>query len=156
MSIVSHRRLRHASAARLRPRLLLPITIVSGGQTGADRAALLWAVSRAAPVGGWCPRGRLAEDGQVPGYFPLRETPSASRAQRTAWNVRDADATVLFTPGPRLRGGCLLTARCAARLGRPLLHLHATEARAASKKLARFLLLHRPRVLNVAGSRASE
>jgi Circularly permutated YpsA SLOG family len=82
-----------------------PINIVSGGQTGADRAALDWALKHKAPWGGWCPKGRKAEDGPIDSKYPLKETPSASYLQPTEWNVRDSDATVLFSIQPTLSGG---------------------------------------------------
>jgi hypothetical protein len=81
------------------------ITIVSGGQTGADRAALAWALKHNLPCGGWCPKGRKAEDGPIDSKYPLKETPSASYLQRTEWNVRDSDATVSFSIQPTLSGG---------------------------------------------------
>ena len=62
-----------------------------------DRAALDFAIEHGIPHGGWCPRDRLAEDGSIPPRYELRETPSHKYAQRTEWNVRDSDATVLFT-----------------------------------------------------------
>jgi hypothetical protein len=71
-----------------------PITIISGGQTGADRAALDWALEHDVPCGGWCPKGRNAEDGPIDPKYPLKETPSASYIQRTEWNVRDSEATI--------------------------------------------------------------
>jgi predicted Rossmann-fold nucleotide-binding protein len=77
------------------------ITIISGGQTGADRAALDFAIEHGIPHGGWCPRGRIAEDGPIPLCYSLRETPSRRYAQRTEWNVRDSHATVVFTIGDR-------------------------------------------------------
>jgi hypothetical protein len=70
--------------------------IVSGGQTGADRAALEWAVEHNIPYGGWCPKGRLAEDGPIDLRYQLQETPSSSYPQRTEWNARDSDGTVTF------------------------------------------------------------
>ena len=88
--------LRHSSS---------PITIVSGGQTGADRAALDWALAHGMPCGGWCPKGRKAEDGPIDSKYPLKETPSSSYLQRTEWNVRDSDATVLFSIESALTGG---------------------------------------------------
>ncbi|MEM9660625.1 MAG: putative molybdenum carrier protein, partial [Planctomycetota bacterium] len=96
------------------------ITIVSGGQTGADRAALDFAIAADLPHGGWCPRGRRAEDGPIADKYRLRETPSDSYRQRTEWNVRDSDATAIFTLECEMRGGTKLTAEIAARLDKPL------------------------------------
>ncbi len=79
--------------------------IISGGQTGADRAALDFAIARGIPHGGWCPRGRLAEDGTIPALYQLSETPGPDHAQRTEWNVRDSDGTVIFSIAPALTGG---------------------------------------------------
>jgi hypothetical protein len=96
--------------------------IVSGGQTGVDRGALDAALALGIPCGGWCPRGRRAEDGPIDGRYPLRETPSADYAQRTEWNVRDSDGTLVLTRG-RPTGGTALTISLAPRLGRSCLVL---------------------------------
>ena len=77
-----------------------PIKIVSGGQTGADRAALDWALARGVECGGWCPKGRRAEDGPINAKYPLKETPPAAYIQRTGWNLWNSDATVLFSIDP--------------------------------------------------------
>lgn len=69
--------------------------IVSGGQTGADRAALDWAIKSRIPHGGWCPKGRLAEDGPIPIRYELTETPSENYLQRTEWNVSVTPETLL-------------------------------------------------------------
>jgi hypothetical protein len=105
--------------------------ILSGGQTGADRAALDWALAHNEPFGGWCPKGRKAEDGPIDLKYPLKETPSVAYVQRTEWNVRDSDATVLFSIDPTLTGGSLKTMDFARKHKKPRLHLCAGVADAA-------------------------
>lgn len=95
--------------------------IVSGGQTGADRAALDFALEHGIPCGGWCPYGRRAEDGRIPERYPLRQTHDIDYAQRTEFNVRDSDGTLILARGKKLSGGTLLTATCARRMEKPLL-----------------------------------
>jgi hypothetical protein len=99
--------------------------IVSGGQTGADRAALDWALSHNLPSGGWCPKGRKAEDGAIDSKYPLKESSSASYVHRTELNVRDSDATVLFSLAPKLTGGSKKTVDFAKKHNKPCLHLHS-------------------------------
>jgi hypothetical protein len=127
--------------------------IVSGGQTGADRAALDWAIARGISQGGWCPRGRRAEDGRIAGRYALIETPSRDYEQRTRWNVRDSDGTLIVSRADVLTGGSAYTACCAERLARPCLHAHpgADDAQA----IRDFLERHRIRTLNVAGPRTT-
>src|SRR5215510_967319 len=97
--------------------------LVSGGQTGADRAALDWAIAWQIPHGGWCPLGRLAEDGPIAAKYQLKETPTADYAERTLWNVRDSDGTVILTIAKELTGGSQATAHFARQLRKPCLHL---------------------------------
>jgi len=134
------------------------LTIVSGGQTGADRAALDFAIRAGLPHDGWCPLGRRAEDGPLDGRYLLRETPTARYAERTQWNVRDSDGTAVFTLGGELSGGTKLTAELAASLGKPLLTLCAAEAGPleAAVALRQFLGQYKIARLNVAGPRASQ
>jgi hypothetical protein len=130
------------------------LAILSGGQTGVDRAALDVAMERGMPCGGWCPAGRWAEDGPIDPRYPLRETPSADPAERTEWNVRDSDGTaVLITAAAS--PGTELTQQVARRLGRPvqLWHLDALPDPDAFR---RWLQIHKIRTLNVAGPRESE
>jgi hypothetical protein len=125
--------------------------IVSGGQTGADRAALDWAIAKGIAHGGWCPHGRRAEDGRISARYALKETPSREYDQRTRWNVRDSDGTLIISRAAELTGGSAFTALCAQRFGKPWLHVHPGHA----GTLRDFLAHHRIRTLNVAGPRAS-
>jgi hypothetical protein len=129
------------------------IEVVSGGQTGVDRAALDAALDLGLAAGGWCPLGRRAEDGPIPGRYPLRETPAASFAQRTEWNVRDSDATLILYRGA-LAGGSARTAEHAARYRRPLLALDLSTGPDPAAA-ADWVVQHRVRVLNCAGPRES-
>ena len=130
-----------------------PVKIVSGGQSGVDRAALDAALAAGYAVGGWCPRGRRAEDGPIDGRYPLEETPSHLYSQRTEWNVRDSDATLILYRGA-MSGGTELTAQLARRYGRPLLSLDlATEP--DPNLVRRWLSDRRVRILNLAGPRES-
>lgn len=128
--------------------------IVSGGQTGVDRAALDVAMERGIPCGGWCPAGRAAEDGPIDARYPLRETPSADPAERTAWNVRDSDGTLLLTTAAA-SPGTELTAELADRMGRPL-YVARLDAPPEAEGFRPWLRAHRFRTLNVAGPRESE
>src|SRR5437660_4356799 len=92
-----------------RPARLLPDKIISGGQTGADRAALDFAIANGIAHGGWCPKGRLAEDGRIAKRYRLVETLSRRYSQRTRWNVRDSDGTVVLSMRRRLSGGSKAT-----------------------------------------------
>ena len=133
-----------------------PLTIISGGQTGADRAALDWAIAHDVPHGGWCPQRRRAEDGPLSAQYRLQETPTANYLQRTEWNIRDSDATVIFSIAPKLTGGSLKTAALAKKHGKPLLHLSAAAANPHAKGLREFMTANRIQRLNVAGPRASK
>jgi hypothetical protein len=128
--------------------------IVSGGQTGVDRAALEVALARGLVCGGWCPRRRRAEDGAIDARFPLRETPSPDYSERTAWNVRDSDATLILVRGP-LRGGTARTSDCARTLGRPH-RIVDLSADPDADGVRTWLAEHRVSALNVAGPRESQ
>ena len=128
--------------------------IISGGQTGVDRAALDAALAYGIDVGGWCPQGRRAEDGTIPDEYPLRETPSDDYEQRTAWNVRDSDGTLIIAPMP-LSGGTALTKTEAEEQGKPVLHVRPADP-VPVPMIRAWGTEQNIQVLNVAGPRASE
>jgi len=133
------------------------VKIVSGGQTGADRAALDFAIEHGISHGGWCPKGRKADDGAIDLRYQLNETPSSGYAQRTEWNVRDSDGTVVFSIGPLLIGGSKKTENLARQHHKPILHLWHDQAVAFPEaELVPFIRDNDIKVLNVAGPRASE
>ncbi len=128
--------------------------LVSGGQTGVDRAALDVALELGVPCGGWCPKGRKAEDGVLPSRYSLKETPAAEYAQRTTWNVRDSEGTLILTMGPAT-GGTAQTIDDAIRLKRPYLVVDlATHPDPASVRA--WIAANHIRTLNVAGPRESK
>ncbi len=132
--------------------------IVSGGQTGADRAALDVALAVGLNIGGWVPLGRAAEDGRIPDrYANLEEASSADPAVRTELNVRDSDATLILSHGP-LTGGSALTAELCQRHERPMLHvdLSKCDATETCDEIRSWLTEVTPGVLNVAGPRQGE
>jgi hypothetical protein len=132
------------------------LKIVSGGQTGADRAALDAALTAGTPCGGWCPRGRRAEDGVIPQRYPLAELVSPHYPDRTLRNVQESDATVILAFGA-LTGGSAATARCCRDEGKPCLVIDAggTTIAQAAGLIADFIADRNVEILNVAGPRAS-
>ena len=134
-----------------------PGKIVSGGQTGADRAGLDAAIACGIPHGGWCPKGRKAEDGAIPMNYQLVETASASYLKRTEWNVRDSDATIIFTDSVPLTGGTKRTLDFVLQHGKPHLVVAQGERGAnAVQQIRAWLATVRPAALNVAGPRESK
>lgn len=126
--------------------------IVSGGQTGVDRAALDVAIELRLTHGGWCPRGRRAEDGPIPERYELQETDSPEYAVRTEQNVLDSDATLIVATRP-LTGGTSLTERFARQHGKPLMVCDPDLADVGP--IVAWLKEHNVRTLNVAGPRES-
>jgi predicted Rossmann fold nucleotide-binding protein DprA/Smf involved in DNA uptake len=132
--------------------------IISGGQTGADRAAWDSAIEAGIATGGFVPVGRQAEDGPIPAEYPgLTETASPDLRIRTRLNVIDSDATLLFSHGLPA-GGSRLTAQIAAEYDKPLLHidLAAVPLEKGLKRVIEWIEANKIAVLNVAGPRASE
>lgn len=134
---------------------------MSGGQTGVDRAALDAAIRHEIPYGGWCPRGGWAEDlphppGVLTAYPRLSETPSADPAERTVWNVRDSDATLVLLAGGQDSPGMTLAIAAAEQLVRPLLIADLGDRDVIDAVRAWLSGLDDETVLNVVGPRESE
>jgi len=131
--------------------------IISGGQTGADRAALDVAIKLGISHGGWIPKGRLTENGMLDDKYHLKEMETANYNKRTEQNVIDSAGTLIISHG-KLTGGSDHTRDMVLRHGRPWLHidLNKTESFQAAKQIRSWLAEHEIEVLNVAGSRASK
>ena len=137
----------------LEPLSYRPKIIVSGGQTGVDRAALDWAIAANIEHGGWCPLGRVAEDGPIAKVYRLTELSSPNYADRTRKNVDDSDATLILY-GRKLEGGTLLTAKYAQRTGKPTFKVRLYGIR-PTQRVREWLESIQPTRLNIAGPRAS-
>lgn len=133
------------------------LKIISGGQTGVDRAALDAALKHRIECGGWCPAGRLDEFGVIPDRYPVKELEQGSFAERTLQNVKDSEGTVIIY-FDKLRGGTEFTLQCCKQLQRPyrLIDAAKTPAEDAGQSVFHFLRENEIEILNVAGPRQSE
>ncbi len=131
--------------------------MISGGQTGADRAALDVAIKLGISHGGWIPKGRLTENGMLDDKYHLKEMETTNYNKRTEQNVIDSDGTLILSHG-KLTGGSEYTRDMALRHGRPWLHidLNKTESSQAARQIKHWLVEHEIEILNVAGPRASK
>ena len=148
--MLRHRRTATASTVK-------SLKIISGGQTGVDRAALDAALRHGINCGGWCPAGRLDEFGKIPDHYPIQELRDGGFTERTLQNVKDSDGTVVIYPG-ELRGGTDRTVRFCVELERPYQLIEASRiaAQDAAKLIADFVRKNAIGILNVAGPRQSE
>ncbi|HPE73590.1 MAG TPA: putative molybdenum carrier protein [Candidatus Competibacter sp.] len=128
--------------------------IISGGQTGVDRAALDVALALGLAVGGWCPKGQRAEDGRIPDRYPLTETAEMDCETRTRRNIEDSDGTLILNRG-KMEGGTALTADLARQIGKPCL-IVALEEGIEPATFQDWLVANSITVLNVAGPRESK
>jgi hypothetical protein len=128
--------------------------IISGGQTGADRAALDVAMKMGIPVGGWCPRGRKAEDGPIADHYPLEETISEKYRVRTERNVKESDGTIIFIQKKAV-GGTELNIKRADVLKKPYLIVDLDKPHDFDL-VKSWLFTNHIKILNVAGPRASK
>jgi hypothetical protein len=133
------------------------LKIISGGQTGVDRAALDVALRHGIECGGWCPAGRLDEFGKIPDHYPIQELQGGGFTERTLQNVKDSDGTVVIYP-VELRGGTEQTVRFCVELKRPheLIDASKISAEGAAKLIGYFVDKNKINILNVAGPRQSE
>lgn len=134
------------------------IKIISGGQTGADRAAFDFALENDFEIGGFVTKNRLAEDGGISEKYPnLIETGTEDYSERTEMNIKNSDATLILSHG-ELKGGSLLTKEFAEKYKKPFLHIDfsALPVEQAARKTQKWLDSIDCKTLNVAGSRASE
>ena len=133
------------------------LKIVSGGQTGVDQGALAAALASRADCGGWCPQGRLSEEGPIPAMYPVVELPGAGYRERTLRNVLDSDGTAIIHDG-ELEGGTRLTWVYCNQHGRPgvLIDASALSHDQAVAAVVEFITGNDLKVLNVAGPRASK
>lgn len=133
-----------------------PMKVISGGQTGADRAALDAAIDRNYPIAGSCPKGRLAEDGAIPERYPLTEITGGYRA-RTRQNIQTGDGTLVLYRD-ELKGGTALTVSIALKERKPLklIDISVVEPALAVEKVREFCIINQIGTLNVAGPRASQ
>lgn len=131
--------------------------IISGGQTGADQAALDVAIKLGIPYGGWIPKGRLTENGSLPDKYKLQEMPTNSYPKRTEKNILDSDGTVIISHG-KLTGGSALTRKLAKQHKRPWIHIdpNKTQMFLAVSELYDWTISNNIEILNIAGSRASK
>ena len=131
--------------------------ILSGGQTGADQAALDTAIKLDIPHGGWIPKGRITENGPLSDKYQLEEMSTSSYAERTEQNVIDSDGTLIISHG-KLTGGSSYTREIALEHIQPWLHidLNKTGIFDAAVKLSEWVLNNNIVILNVAGPRASK
>jgi hypothetical protein len=127
--------------------------IISGGQTGVDRAALDVGLALGIQCGGWCPKGRRAEDGVIPAKYPLTENTSIDYPARTAMNVRESDGTLVITRGVPDRGTAL-TLRLAQKHRKPCFTVNLDKAPGPSQ-VRKWLKEGKIKIINVAGPRES-
>ncbi len=131
--------------------------VISGGQTGADKAALDFAIENGIPYGGWIPKGKLTEEGPLPDKYHLQEMPTKSYPKRTEKNILDSDGTLIVSHG-KITGGTALTRKLAKKHVKPWLHtdLDLTGLPEACNQLQGWIQKNGIQVLNVAGARASK
>lgn len=132
-------------------------TLISGGQAGAERAVLDWAIENQVEHGGWCPQGRRAEDGSIPAKYELRETKTRNYAEALEKNIHESSATLIVTVSRKLNGALKNAVETARRAHKPLLHLSKNVPLAENAlRLRDFIEEEQVEMLHITGSRASD
>lgn len=131
------------------------ISIITSSRIGADRAALDWALANEMPHGGWCPAGMLAGDEPLDPKYRLKETATEAPLESVESNVRDSDATVVFTLGPKATGPAQKAVSYSKKQKKPVLHVHRAVL-GASERVVEFLDKHYIRRLHVTGTAETE
>lgn len=135
---------------------LYPVKIVSGGQTGVDRAALDFALKRRIPCGGWCPKGRKSEDGPIPTLYPLHETNTAEYPERTERNIVHSDGTLIITRKNFFDRGTAVTQQLCAEYGKPWFVIDLAQSHGPQiEQLQTWIRSGKIHTLNIAGPRES-
>lgn len=130
--------------------------VISGGQTGVDRAALDAAISLGIPTGGWCPKGRLAEDGRIEDKYPLTETLSSDTAQRTEWNIRDSDGSLVIVWNPMPKDGTVFALECLKKWKKPHLVINLSETpKPKIEDIVKWIQENNIKVISIGGPRGS-
>jgi hypothetical protein len=153
ISIKSIRRIKNTMMNKVVSNFIIK-KIISGGQTGVDRAALDVAILLNIPHGGWCPKSRKAEDGVISPYYNLKETASEEYNERTAWNVSDSDGTLIIVKGKPI-GGTLLTKNVAEQLKKPFFIFNLDKDNNIDSVI-NWINENKIKILNIAGPRASQ
>ncbi len=136
--------------------ILHQVKILSGGQTGVDRAALDYALQQGVPCSGWCPKGRRAEDGSIPEVYPLIETTTAEYPERTGMNIRHSDGTLIITRNRFFDRGTVLTQQLCEQHGKPYLVIDLSQSHKPQiGQLEAWIRSAKIHTLNIAGPRES-
>lgn len=132
--------------------------IVSGGQTGTDRAALDVAIELNIAHRGWCPKGRIAEDGIIPEKYHLQETETGDYSERTKLNIRDTEGTIIFVPSTPIKvtDGTMLTIKEVYERKKPHLIIDVSQNKNINNLMEKWVAKNNIKILNVAGSRESQ
>lgn len=133
--------------------ILKDILIISGGQTGVDLAALDFALDNKIPCGGWCPKGRINENGIIPEKYPLKETKTSEYSERTEMNIKDSDGTLVFYSG-NIDEGTKFTLKRAMELQKPFYTIDI-NSEPEIDSFIQWIRTYNIKTLNIAGPRES-